>query len=64
MGTHPIQTCIFSISRSRLQLYEMLHHIYILCSYLQQNFNKYPMSMGPRDLGYALDDDELDTASK
>ncbi|KAM6939270.1 LOW QUALITY PROTEIN: DENN domain-containing protein 1B [Lycodopsis pacificus] len=30
----------------------------------RQNFNKYPMSMGPRDLGYGLDDDELDTASK
>ncbi|KAI3368603.1 hypothetical protein L3Q82_025611 [Scortum barcoo] len=29
-----------------------------------QNFNKSPMSMGPRDLGYGLDDDELDTASK
>ncbi|XP_074490869.1 DENN domain-containing protein 1B isoform X1 [Sebastes fasciatus] len=30
----------------------------------RQNFNKYPMSMGPRDLGYGLDDDELDSASK
>ncbi|XP_075944362.1 DENN domain-containing protein 1B isoform X2 [Anarhichas minor] len=28
----------------------------------RQNFNKYPMS--PRDLGYGLDDDELDSASK
>ncbi|XP_059196301.1 DENN domain-containing protein 1B isoform X2 [Centropristis striata] len=30
----------------------------------RQNFNKYPLSMGPRDLGYGLDDDELDSASK
>ncbi|XP_068445618.1 DENN domain-containing protein 1B isoform X1 [Clinocottus analis] len=30
----------------------------------RQNFNKYPMSMGPRDFGYRLDNDELDTASK
>ncbi|XP_032382048.1 DENN domain-containing protein 1B isoform X5 [Etheostoma spectabile] len=30
----------------------------------RQNFNKYPMSMSPRDLGYRLDDDELDSASK
>ncbi|XP_072245292.1 DENN domain-containing protein 1B isoform X1 [Leuresthes tenuis] len=30
----------------------------------RQNFNKSPMSMGPQDLGYGLDDDELDTASK
>ncbi|XP_029284928.1 DENN domain-containing protein 1B [Cottoperca gobio] len=30
----------------------------------RQNFNKYHMSMGPRDLGYGLDDDELDSASK
>ncbi|XP_034386085.1 DENN domain-containing protein 1B isoform X2 [Cyclopterus lumpus] len=30
----------------------------------RQNFNKYPMSLGPRDLGYRLDDDELDSASK
>ncbi|XP_022064871.2 DENN domain-containing protein 1B isoform X1 [Acanthochromis polyacanthus] len=30
----------------------------------RQNFNKSPMSMGPRDLGYGLDDDELDSASK
>ncbi|XP_078114771.1 DENN domain-containing protein 1B isoform X2 [Sander vitreus] len=30
----------------------------------QQNFNKCPMSMSPRDLGYRLDDDELDSASK
>ncbi|TMS20595.1 DENN domain-containing protein 1B [Larimichthys crocea] len=30
----------------------------------RQNFNKSPMSMGPRDLGYGLDDDELDNASK
>ncbi|KAM8875725.1 DENN domain-containing protein 1B isoform 2-T2 [Spinachia spinachia] len=30
----------------------------------RQNFNKYPMSIGPRDLGYGLDDDELDSASK
>ncbi|XP_054458296.1 DENN domain-containing protein 1B isoform X2 [Anoplopoma fimbria] len=30
----------------------------------RQNFNKYPVSMGPRDLGYGLDDDELDSASK
>ncbi|KAK9519530.1 hypothetical protein VZT92_022255 [Zoarces viviparus] len=36
----------------------------ILQKMRRQNFNKYPMSMGPRDLGYGLDDDELDTASK
>ncbi|KAM3876329.1 DENN domain-containing protein 1B [Diretmus argenteus] len=32
----------------------------------RQNLNKSPMSMGPRDLGlgFGLDDDELDTASK
>lgn len=30
----------------------------------RQNFNKSPMSMGPRDHGYGLDDDELDSASK
>lgn len=30
----------------------------------RRNLNKYPMSMGPRDLGYGLDDDELDSASK
>ncbi|XP_049585005.1 DENN domain-containing protein 1B isoform X2 [Syngnathus scovelli] len=30
----------------------------------QQNFNKSPMSMGPRELGYGLDDDEMDSASK
>ncbi|XP_054876289.1 DENN domain-containing protein 1B isoform X2 [Poeciliopsis prolifica] len=30
----------------------------------RHNLNKSPMSMGPRDLGYGLDDDELDTASK
>ncbi|KAM8745203.1 DENN domain-containing protein 1B isoform 1-T1 [Acanthopagrus schlegelii] len=30
----------------------------------QHNFNKSPMSVGPRDLGYGLDDDELDRASK
>ncbi|KAM9796115.1 DENN domain-containing protein 1B isoform 2-T2 [Syngnathus typhle] len=30
----------------------------------RQNFNKSPMSMGPRELGYGLDDDELDSASK
>ncbi|XP_070688226.1 DENN domain-containing protein 1B isoform X2 [Pempheris klunzingeri] len=30
----------------------------------RHNFNKSPMSMGPRDLGYGLDDDELDRASK
>ncbi|KAM9357900.1 DENN domain-containing protein 1B [Symphorus nematophorus] len=30
----------------------------------RHNFNKSPMSMGPRDLGYGLDDDELDSASK
>ncbi|XP_028259381.1 DENN domain-containing protein 1B isoform X2 [Parambassis ranga] len=30
----------------------------------RQNFNKSPMSVGPRDLGYGLDDDELDSASK
>ncbi|XP_047442515.1 DENN domain-containing protein 1B isoform X2 [Mugil cephalus] len=29
-----------------------------------QNFNKSPMSMDPREFGYGLDDDELDTASK
>ncbi|XP_037553899.1 DENN domain-containing protein 1B [Nematolebias whitei] len=29
----------------------------------RQNFNKSPMSVGPRDLGYGLDDDE-DTVSK
>ncbi|XP_029356125.1 DENN domain-containing protein 1B isoform X2 [Echeneis naucrates] len=28
------------------------------------NFSKSPMSMGPQDLGYGLDDDELDSASK
>ncbi|XP_035509495.1 DENN domain-containing protein 1B [Morone saxatilis] len=31
---------------------------------MRRNLNKSPMSMGPRDLGYGLDDDELDTASK
>ncbi|KAF3835307.1 hypothetical protein F7725_027865 [Dissostichus mawsoni] len=32
----------------------------------RQNFNKYhvSMGMGPRDLGYGLEDDELDSASK
>ncbi|KAM7012663.1 DENN domain-containing protein 1B isoform 2-T2 [Tautogolabrus adspersus] len=30
----------------------------------RNNFNKSPMSMGPRDHGYGLDDDELDSASK
>ncbi|XP_075872078.1 DENN domain-containing protein 1B isoform X3 [Nelusetta ayraudi] len=30
----------------------------------RQNFNKYAVSMGPRDLCYGLDDDELDSASK
>ncbi|XP_012709064.2 DENN domain-containing protein 1B isoform X3 [Fundulus heteroclitus] len=30
----------------------------------RHNLNKSPMSVGPRDLGYGLDDDELDTASK
>ncbi|XP_040895848.1 DENN domain-containing protein 1B isoform X2 [Toxotes jaculatrix] len=30
----------------------------------RHNFGKSPMSMGPRDLGYGLDDDELDNASK
>ncbi|KAM9761821.1 DENN domain-containing protein 1B isoform 1-T1 [Menidia menidia] len=30
----------------------------------QHNFNKSPMSTGPQELGYGLDDDELDTASK
>ncbi|XP_072770756.1 DENN domain-containing protein 1B isoform X2 [Nerophis lumbriciformis] len=30
----------------------------------QQNFSKSPMSTGPPDLGYGLDDDELDSASK
>ncbi|XP_035863583.1 DENN domain-containing protein 1B isoform X4 [Sander lucioperca] len=30
----------------------------------RQNYNKCPMSMSPRDLGYRLDDDELDSASK
>ncbi|XP_042272768.1 DENN domain-containing protein 1B isoform X2 [Thunnus albacares] len=30
----------------------------------RHNFNKFPVSMGPRDLGYGLDDDELDSASK
>ncbi|XP_034737091.1 DENN domain-containing protein 1B isoform X6 [Etheostoma cragini] len=30
----------------------------------RQNFNKCPMSMSPRDLGYRLDYDELDSASK
>ncbi|XP_061681983.1 DENN domain-containing protein 1B isoform X1 [Syngnathoides biaculeatus] len=30
----------------------------------RQNFNKSPASMGPRELGYGLDDDELDRASK
>ncbi|XP_039984455.1 DENN domain-containing protein 1B [Xiphias gladius] len=30
----------------------------------RHNFSKSPMSMGPRDLGYGLDDDELDSASK
>eukprot|EP00066_Takifugu_rubripes_P024069 XP_011613335.1 PREDICTED: DENN domain-containing protein 1B isoform X1 [Takifugu rubripes] len=30
----------------------------------RQNLNKSPMSVGPRDLGYGLDDDELDRASK
>lgn len=30
----------------------------------QQNLNKSPMSVGPRDLDYRLDDDELDRASK
>ncbi|XP_076007505.1 DENN domain-containing protein 1B isoform X2 [Genypterus blacodes] len=33
---------------------------------IRRNFNKSPMSVGPRDpaLGFGLDDDELDTASK
>uniref|UniRef100_A0A3B5PW13 DENN domain containing 1B n=1 Tax=Xiphophorus maculatus TaxID=8083 RepID=A0A3B5PW13_XIPMA len=30
----------------------------------RHNLNKSPMSMGPRELGYGLDDDELDNASK
>ncbi|XP_061739466.1 DENN domain-containing protein 1B isoform X2 [Nerophis ophidion] len=30
----------------------------------QQNFRKSPMSTGPQDLSYGLDDDELDNASK
>ncbi|KAK2908060.1 DENN domain-containing protein 1B isoform X2 [Channa argus] len=30
----------------------------------RHNFSKSPGSMGPRDLGYGLDDDELDNASK
>uniref|UniRef100_A0A3Q3L874 DENN/MADD domain containing 1B n=1 Tax=Mastacembelus armatus TaxID=205130 RepID=A0A3Q3L874_9TELE len=30
----------------------------------QHNFSKSPMSMGPRELGYGLDDDDLDSASK
>ncbi|XP_068599515.1 DENN domain-containing protein 1B [Brachionichthys hirsutus] len=30
----------------------------------RQNFNKSPISIGPRDLGYGLDDDEMDRASK
>ncbi|XP_067452647.1 DENN domain-containing protein 1B isoform X2 [Thunnus thynnus] len=30
----------------------------------RHNLNKFPVSMGPRDLGYGLDDDELDSASK
>ncbi|XP_038142307.1 DENN domain-containing protein 1B isoform X2 [Cyprinodon tularosa] len=30
----------------------------------RHNLNKSPMSVGLRDLGYGLDDDELDTASK
>ncbi|KAM4739565.1 DENN domain-containing protein 1B isoform 2-T2 [Anableps anableps] len=30
----------------------------------RHNLNKSPMSVGPRELGYGLDDDELDTASK
>ncbi|KAK2835308.1 hypothetical protein Q5P01_015792 [Channa striata] len=30
----------------------------------RHNFSKSPMSMGARDLGYGLDDDELDNASK
>ncbi|XP_047230180.1 DENN domain-containing protein 1B isoform X3 [Girardinichthys multiradiatus] len=30
----------------------------------RHNLHKSPMSMGPRDLGCGLDDDELDTASK
>ncbi|XP_035504611.1 DENN domain-containing protein 1B isoform X1 [Scophthalmus maximus] len=30
----------------------------------RHNFSKSPMSMDPRDLGYGLDDDELDSASK
>ncbi|XP_069377856.1 DENN domain-containing protein 1B isoform X2 [Paralichthys olivaceus] len=30
----------------------------------RQNLRKSPMSMDPRDLGYGLDDDELDSASK
>ncbi|XP_005933844.1 DENN domain-containing protein 1B isoform X4 [Haplochromis burtoni] len=30
----------------------------------RHNFSKSPMSMGPRELGYGLDDEELDNASK
>lgn len=39
-------------------------HNFALFSLQQQNLNKAPMSVGPRDLGYRLDDDELDRASK
>lgn len=38
--------------------------IFTFFSLQQQNLNKSPMSVGPRDLGYGLDDDELDRASK
>ncbi|XP_068174902.1 DENN domain-containing protein 1B isoform X2 [Antennarius striatus] len=31
---------------------------------MRRNFNKSPISIGPRDLGYGLDDDEMDRASK
>ncbi|XP_017268990.1 DENN domain-containing protein 1B isoform X2 [Kryptolebias marmoratus] len=31
---------------------------------MRRNFNKSPMSVGPRDLGYRLDDDDDDTVSK
>ncbi|XP_058493808.1 DENN domain-containing protein 1B isoform X2 [Solea solea] len=31
---------------------------------MRRNLRKSPMSMDPRDLGYGLDDDELDSASK
>lgn len=40
------------------------NHLFTLFSLQQQNLNKSPMSVGPRDLEYRLDDDELDRASK